>query len=180
MSVADRLREELPGIYPALLARAVKIARNSSLAGGNPATTKQAARDLLHQSVLDTAEEDRKWNPDEVPLYVFLVGVMRSKASNHNTNEKRKATVHGVDLSEMPAGSNPLISYMSAEACAEIEEVAFEAALEDPVLEKIVEELMDNNRKPREIAEATGMDVKDVANAVRKLRRRIEKKRSEA
>lgn len=79
----------------------------------------------------------------------------------------------------MSDGGNPLIAYMSAEACARIEEIALEAALDDPVLEKIVVELIDNNRKPREIAEATGLDVKDIENAVRKLRRRFEK-RSEA
>jgi hypothetical protein len=82
-------------------------------------------RDLLHEAIVRAVAERRSWNREEVPLVSFLMGCMRSIASEWNTKLSGRAYQRRrVSVSDELAGHEPDPEYQLM--CAEHEKMCEE------------------------------------------------------
>lgn len=180
-SLRAKFRAELPPIYPRLLARAEQLVSRSHWRQRFNKDRRSVAEDLLHEAVL-RSWTTRRWNPEKVDLWGFLVGVMKSLVYEAASSPENRTSSLDEGLRDRPETKADLIAddsssieevYIRAEQAAEIETAVLEAAGDDPVLLKYVEAIMDGAGTQGEIAQHTGLTVTAVYQAHRKLVRRV-------
>jgi DNA-directed RNA polymerase specialized sigma24 family protein len=142
---------------------------------------KEAA-DRVQEALARVLAGDRPWDANKVALAPFLMGVVRSLLSAELEGEENKVESlanewQGPALLDGSARiKTPERVALDAERCSAIADEVLAAAEGDPVLEKIVCELLDGVHcsEAKEIAEATGLEVKQVYAGTRKLQRRLD------
>lgn len=177
----SKLKEELPGVFPAVVAYAITICRTKPWFNGTVATISGAARELALDAVDRTLRETRPWKAAKVPLGAHLYSVVDSLASNWATAaETRAARFAALDPAETDRSADASVRrpatpeefYLSREACDAIEADAYEAAGSDPILEKFVEAVADGHFDISEICRVTGLTSEEVYASKRKLKAR--------
>lgn len=177
-----RFKAALPGVFPRVLARSILIVRRKRWSRDGTIPEGNEAQDLLHEAIRRVLDGRRHWDPERVPdLEVFLEGVIRSLASDlarglaNRTDDIEKFTE-----SKKPQLPDVLqctrtveIEKIQAERYQQTADALMEAACQEPVLEKIVQALMDGCSKPEVIAQETGLAVKEVYAGMKKIRRRL-------
>jgi len=147
--------------------------------------------DLAYDAIEKVLSGDRRWNPNKNPnLLNYLKTVVDSLVSHLVESEEHKRvqrlpeTKDGVDLEEMlPLDSrllahrpkNPEEILLEKEREKQVWSKIIEAANGDIELEVLVEALKEDYAKPGEIAQEWQLDVKEVYQSIRKLKRRIAK-----
>lgn len=176
----------MQGIYPRLLAKAEQLVHRSRWRQRFDKNRRSVAEDLLHEAVL-RSWTTRRWNPEKVDLWGFLVGVMKSLVYEAGSSpENRTSSLdeglrdrEGTKADLLPDDSSTIEElHIQAEQASEIEAVVLEAAGDDPVLLEYVEAIMDGAGTQAAIAEHTGMPSGAVYQAHRKLVRRVEARRA--
>lgn len=176
-----KVRAELPLIYPRLLARAEQLVRRSGWRQRFNENRRSVAEDLLHEAVL-RSWTTRRWNPEKVDLWGFLVGVMKSLVYGAASSPENRTSSLDEELPDQRGTKADLIAdasstieevHVQAEEDAEIEAAVLEAAGNDAVLLEYVEAIMDGAGTPAEIAQHTGLTATAVYQAHRKLVRRV-------
>jgi hypothetical protein len=141
----------------------------------------------------------RRWNPEKDPdLKAYLMDVVKSTLSHlatgtDNTLFRVIPEVGTEDEADWESGSSTqrtadtewlarpartpeemLIEDEDAEIADRALQMLVEAASDDPVVLKVIEAMRAGNGKPAEIARATGIDVRDVYTAMKRLDRKAE------
>jgi DNA-directed RNA polymerase specialized sigma24 family protein len=184
LALIERIEQELPGVEKQVLAfavRKVRAKRWTRRTGVGMPEGKEAA-DPVQEALARVLAGDRPWDPSKVALEPFLKGVVRSLVSAELEGEENKVASLADDWEgpALPDGSarmaTPEQVVLDAERCSAIADEVLKAAEGDEVLEKIVCELLDGVHcsEAKEIAEATGLDVKQVYAGTRKLQRRLD------
>jgi DNA-directed RNA polymerase specialized sigma24 family protein len=182
LALIERIEQELPGVHRAVLAYAVRKVRSKRWMRRTGMPEGKEAADLVQEALARVLAGERPWDPDEVPLGPFLMGVVRSLCSAEAEGQENRVASLAVDM-EGPAlldGAGRLATpeqvLLDAERCDALADEVFAAAEGDQVLEKIVGELLDGLRcsDAQEIAAATGLEVTQVYAGTRKLQRRLD------
>lgn len=161
------------------------MVRRTRWGGATIATVNAKAQRLVHEAITRTLEGKRTWDPERVPdLHYFLKEAVRSILSaeleSPRSDDLPLEKVPGLenDPAVLELGGTSVEEQMiEHEANAGFIDEVLAAAADDPILEKVVNAIIDGGYKSAEIAEATGLDVKVVYQATRKLRRRMESAR---
>lgn len=161
-----------------------RVARLGPLAG------TQGADDLLQEAVLSLLEEGRRyWRPELIRLPNFLMGTMRSIASNWaRKGASGQAPMLATDLVRAPSeGDDPpdffdtvaapgpspeqqLINNESQTAGELVREI--ERLVNDDLLASVVLDEMEKGKKGPDIMKALGITEKEVRAAQRMIQRR--------
>jgi hypothetical protein len=186
--IRARFLEDLPRALPLVLAESLRMLRRTRWRRATDETVNAHAQQLVNEAIARTLEDKRAWDPERVPdLHYFLTQVVRSILSS----ELGSPQSDEIPLENAPNLENDLAAIKFGSASAEehlfeheadgglVDEV-LEAAADDLILGKVVNAIIDGSYKSAEIAETTGLDVKVVYQAMRKLRRRIESARKKA
>ena len=180
-ALLKRLRDELPAVMPRALARAVKIVRAKRWSRGSNLAEGNEAKDLVHDAVLQILERNRAWPPG-LDLEALLVGVVRSSASHlvegpanrHDNFAPEVADAQQAKDPEQIPAPTPEQLLQERQSCDVLVREAFDAAGKDPVLNKIIEALMEGHEKANDIASAKGLTLSEVYEGNRRLRRRLD------
>ncbi len=182
LALIERIEQELPGVQKEVLAYAVRKVRSKRWTRRTGMPEGKEAADLVQEALARVLAGDRPWDPAKVALGPFLMGVVKSLLSSELEGEENKVAslAPNVDGPTLLDGSarvaTPEQVILDAERCNELADEALKAAEGDEVLERIVVELLDGVRcsDAKEIAGATGLDVKQVYAGTRKLQRRLD------
>lgn len=190
-----RFEEALPGVYPAVLARAAMLVKRCRWFVERYGSVAEAAEELAQDAVLRTMTGKRTWDPAKVPdLDYFLGEVMRSILSAAKKSPAfatdRLSTVAVMDEDERTLSADgglgllddrargitdPERHLLDAESYAELIEAALDAAGDDADVVKVVEAATAGCVKPDEFVEETGLSKDRVYAATRKIRVRYRK-----
>jgi DNA-directed RNA polymerase specialized sigma24 family protein len=159
----NRLARALQGLSEADLVRLKRIAqlRARQLIGVQWS-------DLLHEAVLRALEGTRRW-PEQVPVVVFLAGIMRSLADEHWRQHRMRAALFAApDTDTADAAPDP-----EREAIARSALVALDRLFRgDEDALKLITGLS-HGLTAEEIQQAYGMDATRYATTRRRIRRAI-------
>lgn len=129
--------------------------------------------DLLHETIEDLLSGRRRCPLQRVDLVVCIYKIVSSKVNNLYEKWKReKITKVSVDVLERKGSpvSDP-------EDSSELRESILTRVADDPVLLQIVKYRLDHPEeepiKAQKLAELTGLDIKDIYNANRRLKMRL-------
>jgi len=181
--------KEVYGVYNHVLARGVMLVKRYPSYAHSRATITKAAEDLAQEAVVRTLSGERTRDPAKWPdIVIFMEQTMRSILCSEMKRLKRQGIAldgAGVD-DEHPADAklgllddrargfrDPLLEMLGREECDQILEAVLDAAEDDPNVEKVANALMDGGPKPEDIAQETGLSVKQVYQVKRKLLRRL-------
>lgn len=145
--------------------------------------------DVVQQAIFDTLQGLRLW-PEEVSIFSFLCGVVRSIISHQLEQEKRKLSIDSeeanssisrTDMISLEAMVNGSIGeYLKYEAIFntlvydELANKMYEMVQEDKVMAQIVQLWSsDPGLKPHDIAEELGLSIKELRNVQKRLRRKL-------
>lgn len=177
--VAERLQEiddETWGdMYLELLDFArYKRRRLDYVKGGGELPLGRKPKDLVQDAIKRVFEGDRQWDPGKDPdLCDYLKSVISSIVSGllGKTDYEHKDDSQLEDHHDLPSGENPTYN-----DCLEaLQEILEEESKDERDLENVRIGIEDN-MKPREIAEFFGIDIGRVYTLSQKLRRRMTKR----
>jgi DNA-directed RNA polymerase specialized sigma24 family protein len=181
----EQLEAGLPAMYPKLVARAAFL-----LTGYRPSETVEIARagvtaeDIAQQALLALVSGDRP-APTQHSLWTVLKVIIRSLVSNAMAS----GAAREVPLDEMrlvpgkegqPSNApleydpGPEAAAADEERRAKVEQQILDVLFADPEGLAISRAILDGHRKPSDIAEHLGMEVKAVNNAYKRLRRSLQ------
>jgi len=130
--------------------------------------------DLLNEAILDLLKGNRKW-PKHVALKTCLINIVKSKVS-HALKKVKKESPHA-DMHIIEDKKNNILDIMiEAEKTDLINHIM--KCSEDPLLKKIIKYYIENNDgriNAKQIAKALGVEVKDIYNANKRLKRTYNK-----
>lgn len=162
-----------------LVWRGVPFSRGGAPPGG------VEAGDLASKAIVDLLDGRRKWDPGVQPdLLTFLKGVVDSKVSHLVESVENVSTARLAEAQE--GGGVRAIGQSSAATAAASELVIDQEALEqcrlriwreiegDDLAIQILDCYEAGLMKPAEMAEAIGVDVEEIYNAQKRLRRKVE------
>lgn len=181
---------------PRLLAHASSKSKRLFWKGiyGGPLPEGNEVEDLVYQAIEKVLTGQRQWDPTTSPdLFLFLKGVVDSSLSHlarswENRYVRKETTSvaatdnaedeHGTGIIDcVPAtASNPeemLLQQEDEARCEELFLIIFDSLEDEPLLQKILECLLDDVEKPADIAEKLSVPVKEIYNARKKLQRRL-------
>ncbi|MCH7973853.1 MAG: sigma-70 family RNA polymerase sigma factor [Bacteroidetes bacterium] len=132
--------------------------------------------DLVYESIEDLFKESRKWNRERYPsIEVFLKSIIDSKIYNlygsyDHTYQviDQKKDDREEDPMDRYAGENP--NYLDLVVSEELLNKIYLAIEDDPELEEFVILLLDG-KPPRDIAEELNVDIKNIYNRKKRLKR---------
>lgn len=175
-------------IYPRLLYHAHQKARRlrwQSVIDGHMPGGKEV-EDIVIESLEAIFSGDRAWDPEKQPdLYKHLTGIIDSKLNHlaesaENRLVRSASTLTGRDgqsnEAEAIGARSELPPTPSDEAiekeCEEYILGFIDYLSDDPLLQNIVQAILDGVEKRAEIAEVCGVKVEDITNADKRLMRR--------
>jgi hypothetical protein len=150
---------------------------------GGPIPGGHEALDFVHDAVYRLISGAFTWNPESVNLFLFLAGVIRSDLSKlarspentrctllhpekHSTLACEKPDPSGVNgvnrWDEWEIRSDRILSYLSDD------QLIYQ-------LSKAILETDESTVAPRQLAKRLGVTTKDIYNAKKRLRRRLER-----
>lgn len=141
-----------------------------------------SAEDLLQEAFTKAIDGSRKC-PSKVDTVLFLIGVMRSLASDaaklaQRHPELRAVSIFGEDgqlaVDRTDASPSPEQRAMSAEVCTRFVYKVLELFADDPVAQVLVEGMMDE-MEGEELRKLTDLDRVAFASKLRLIDRRIKK-----
>jgi DNA-directed RNA polymerase specialized sigma24 family protein len=158
-----RLARALNGLSEADLMRLKRIAqlRARELSGVQWS-------DLLHEAVLRALEGTRRW-PEQVPIVVFLAGIMRSVADEHWRQHRMRAALFAASEDEV-ADAAPSVE---REIIARQALVALDRMFRDDEDALKVITGLSHGFSAEEIQRAYGMDATRYASTRKRIRRAI-------
>lgn len=144
------------------------------------------ADDLAKKAIADLFRGKRRWDPDQEPdLLEYLCGVVDSLLSNLLRSKEftaLKTSVDAVDVADcLPcAEPNPEERIQKAQIEGRLLDGLYERSAKDPLVRGILECLMEDEDRPREIAAKLNCSVSEVNNAKKRLSRMFDELRREA
>jgi DNA-directed RNA polymerase specialized sigma24 family protein len=179
--------KDLHAAYPKALAEVLILLGRTRWAGAPRPSRAAKAEELVNEAITRMLGGTRTWDPTNVPdLHYFLREAVRSMLSA----EFESPTADTSSLDRRPEiASDSAAGHCTVDPQEDLAEQQreqllvgelLEVAGSDPTLEKVVTALMNGVYKPNDIASATGLGVKTVYQATRKLRRRVEAARERA
>jgi len=184
-TLKKRFFQELEDHHHEALARAVTIVRKMNWQpGSNSVSRREKAEQLLHDAMLLVLDGSRRWNSDHVDVVPFLGQIVRSLLSHEM--ESTKGRTRSLDAWRADQAASPEDVVLSheheqqrAEGLNRAIKAVFVAAGDDLHIRAVLEAMLEGEcAKPREVAAYTGMAIDDVYEALRRLRRRVERGRN--
>jgi hypothetical protein len=190
-----------PGLIKKMMAYAVWLAKvEYKWRVGTVLPKGNEIKDLVYSVVIKLYSGERTWDPDKVPLEIWLRNNVRSEMNNLF----RSAYTGSGELREVPLESDRAADDDEEAEYVDVEGGIFERASDDPeaalvekesraqrkqmidavykaiegdeLLEQIYYEILGGReRKPRVLAEKLGATTEDINNALRRLDRRVER-----
>ena len=169
----------------ALSRHAKKVVARKKWAGSNPLGTGAACEDFVYDVINKVISGERPWSlASSHTLRQHLFQCIRSEVDNLS---KRKDNANrdefdgdGEASPEMALPQSPEKLLLQKQWAEEIEGELYVAAEEDPLLKKLVDLLMDGYETPAEFAATLTVPVDEINVALRKLRRRLQSRDSQA
>jgi hypothetical protein len=157
--------------------RGLKLKRGGAVPGG------VCPADLAAEAITDCIEGKRQWNQEAEPDFLsFLRSVVDSKVSHlaellENRFTRRIAeSKEGLPAYEVPdRAPDPAKVCLDKDALEKLRAAILKEIEGDTLVEGIFECLESEITKPADIAVVLGVDVKEVNNAQKRLRRKVEK-----
>ncbi len=164
--------EDWDALYPRLFSYARRKANGLSfLKERSELPLGRTYKDLVQDAIAKVFRGERNWNPDKNPdLYVYLTSVIDSLFSgllNRSGHRNRDP----LDPSEMEGSQKSDYN----DCLKALETLVRDTSSDDENLDDVRQGIEDG-MSPGEIADFFGIDVKEVYNLKRKLRRRIDRK----
>jgi len=146
--------------------------------------------DVVHQALLDTLDGKRSWPNEEVDLFYFLCGVVRSIISHRLEREKRSVPLENLE-SRGSVDDSDLASVEAMIGGSIGEYLRYESIYNRLVYDRLIEQMYelvkddqelinivglwstDPNLKPSELAEELGVSIGEIRNAQKRLRRKL-------
>ncbi len=164
------LEAQWPTLSPRLLLYAGRLHRQAL---GRFANAPEAV-DLVHEAVTDLLTGHRV-RPDGVDLFVFLCGVIRSKASNFLDRQQRldgSARFGRYVSDEAPIARR--VQTPGPDGSGHLRDQIRALVEDDPQLVRMTELLFDDpDLKPGDLADLMGCTANDVYSAKKRLERRV-------
>lgn len=181
--IIARFKAALHSVLPRVHARALLIVRRKRWSRDGTMPEGQEVQDLVQEAIRRFMDGTRRWDPDKVTLEVFLDGVVRSLASDLVRSLANR--VQGLEEITEGEKSQPLpevlqhthtveMEAMQTERYQALADEVMDAACQEPMLEKIVQAVMDGCEKPEAIAQETGLPITHIYAGLRKIRRRLD------
>jgi hypothetical protein len=164
---------------------------------GAPMPEGLEPKDLVPDAVEKVLDGRRRWDPTEQPdLFKHLTGVIdsdvnhaaMSAANRHVRDESVLMAAEGMDgppgsyFDGLPGDEDPEAIMVTEEEEARSDRFLWgllKFLADKPLLQQMVECIVDDVTKPREIAEKLGVKSKDIYNATKQLARRLEAYRAQ-
>lgn len=159
---------------------------------GGPAPRGQEAKDLVMDCIITVIEGERSWDPAGYPdLYLFLKSVLDSKINHLAEGWENRHFFSEAALSGREGESGERPAFLNTIACQnpgpeallllkEREQLGerfiwafYEELNECPMLQKMLECVLEGCFKRAEIAERMGVPVKEFDNLKKQIRRRL-------
>ncbi|HJZ90602.1 MAG TPA: hypothetical protein VKE40_06985 [Gemmataceae bacterium] len=157
--------------------RGVRIAQGGAVPGGvDPA-------DLAAEAITDVIDGKRQWNRETDPDFLhFLFAVVDSKVSHLVQGKENRVTRRLAGAVEDSAPKfdivdpqpDPATEFMNRDALERFRDAILKEVAGDKLVEGIFDCLAAEITKPAEMAVILGITVKDVNNAQKRLRRKVE------
>lgn len=143
-------------------------------------------RDVVHDIVEKFLFGKRKWNKEKyATIEKCLLSAIDSQINHMMTSLKKKPVKRlaitrddgkRIQAYELPGREpEPIIIVEDQESATEFHEAVKQIISEEEVFKQIYECIEADITEPSEISDITGIDVKDINNAKKRLRRRLEK-----
>lgn len=130
--------------------------------------------DLLHEAIEDLLEDKRHCQLDRVKLTICLMNIVRSKVSHLYEKWKKD----GIIKEPQEVLEYDLSHHNPKPQSSELRGKILQLVKDDPVLLKIVEYRLEHPEeepiKAKKLTEVFGMDIKEIYNANRRLKSRLE------
>jgi DNA-directed RNA polymerase specialized sigma24 family protein len=156
--------------------RGLRLSQGGAVPGGvDPA-------DLAAEAITDVIDGTRQWNRETDPDFLdFLRSVVDSKVSHlvnrtENRVARRLAAVKegAPEFQVADPHPDPATEFMNAKALEEFHAAVLKEIAGDNLVEGIFECLAAEITKPSEMADVLGVSVKEVNNAQKRLKRKVE------
>ena len=132
----------------------------------------------LAQSAITNVLTGVRQLPEDVPLFVALHEVMRSKVSNFIAKKSRRGTV-ALDEERLAITADTNTDGKQDASYERFKHLIRECVADDPFLVRMVEHLFEDPLlKSADLAAMMGVDVREIYNAYKRLRRRVAPLRS--
>lgn len=129
-------------------------------------------RDLAHAAIMDVLNGNRRL-PEDVKLFVTLHEIVRSKVSNFVAKKMRRGTV-ALDEKLLAITADAATDGKQHASYEHFKDAVRGYVRDDPFLERMIEYLFEDPLlKPADLAAMMGVDVHEVYNAYKRLRRRV-------
>ena len=171
---------------PRLLHYALQRIRRNSWKGISGSS--QLAQDIVQDAVLKIHTGERSWDPATHPdLFIYLKGVIKSMISHAVLSPQNKRQI--LESSMSVENETPFLETVSSGLPSPLQNIAAQEAEkdaneficnlidylhDDPPLMKIVECILDDIVKPRDIAQKLNIDINEVYNRQKRLCRAFE------
>ena len=179
----EQLTEEM---LKRLMAHAVRKANRLSWRGilGGPMPGGDEAKDVVINAIKKTWTGPGNWNPQEQPdLFLYLKGVVDSDINNLvNSWANRNLLLDLPDPSTQRQPAALVVASLAEDESRRDEERRsdeffwglYEYLKKEPDLQRILDCLFEGIVKPRKIASKLDVNAKEIYNARKRLRRRLE------
>lgn len=126
--------------------------------------------DIVQEAVAKVLAREHRWNPTRQPdVFAFLRDVVRRLVSNLSKGKDNQTAALDEARAERTEESRDDLSLEQERAMEEI----MAAAKERTDIGQVVDAMMDGHLRPEDVAEVTGLAVKDIYNILKVLRRRV-------
>jgi len=144
--------------------------------------------DIASEAIMKVLNGNRPYKPEKYPLFIdFLMSIVDSLISHLADSFERKkmvpiplATNEQGDCEEIEfegKEATPAIIYVHKDIAEKVKTILAEEFKDDSVInDKFLECLGAGYKKPAEISELLGIDIKEIYNAQKRLQRVIDKK----
>jgi DNA-directed RNA polymerase specialized sigma24 family protein len=137
--------------------------------------------DVVQQAITDTILHTRIWPKEKIDLFFFLCGVVKSIISHRWESEQKKVSIDDPELMSLDSiVTGSFAKYLNSESTynkivyQELINRIYELVKGDEELVEIVKLWgEDPGLKPKDIAQKLNMDMTDIRNAQKRLRRKL-------
>src|ERR1700674_2122166 len=137
---------------------------------GNPPEGTDA-NDIVHNAIKKVLSGERMWNKS-IPLIYFLMGIVRSDISNMARSFENRRTTRYSNIKSLPLQED-IENFLENDFIYERDNIL--KLLEDDYLLYHIAKLIidDDVNKPKDMSKILNVDIKEIYNARKRLRRRL-------